>query len=85
LGYNIEKNEMGWTFGTYGNQENCIIVFWWGDLTQGDHLEDLDVNGRIILKWILKRWAGVMDWICLARNSDWWRAFVNAVMNIRVK
>jgi hypothetical protein len=24
--------------------------FWWGDLREGDHLKDLVVNGRIILK-----------------------------------
>ena len=23
-----------------------------------DHLEDLDLDGRIILKWILRKWAG---------------------------
>jgi hypothetical protein len=28
-------------------------------------------------------WGGV-EWIHLAQNSDWWRAVVNAVMNLRV-
>jgi hypothetical protein len=33
--------------------------FWWGDLRVGDHLGDPDVDGRIILKRIFKRWDGV--------------------------
>jgi hypothetical protein len=32
--------------------------FWWGDLREGDHLEDLDVDGRIILQLIFKKWTG---------------------------
>jgi hypothetical protein len=32
--------------------------FWWGDLTEGDHLEDRDVGGKIILNWIFKKCGG---------------------------
>jgi hypothetical protein len=57
--------------------------FWCGDLREGDHLGDAGVDGKIILKWILKTWHGGMDWIELARDRDRWRALVNAVMNLR--
>ena len=29
--------------------------FWWGNMRERDHLEDLGVDGRIILKWIFKK------------------------------
>jgi hypothetical protein len=29
-----------------------------GDLREGDHLRDPDVDGRIISKWNLKKWNG---------------------------
>jgi hypothetical protein len=29
--------------------------FWWGDLKEEDHLEDLCVDGSIIVKWIFMK------------------------------
>jgi len=39
-------------------------MVWWGNLRERDHLEDQGLDGRIILKWILKKW-NVMAWIGL--------------------
>jgi hypothetical protein len=30
--------------------------FWWGNLRERDHLGDPDVDGKIILKWIFRKW-----------------------------
>jgi hypothetical protein len=34
--------------------------FWWGGLRERDHWEDRDVDGRIILRWIFRKWEGVV-------------------------
>jgi hypothetical protein len=47
-------------------------------------MEDPDVDGRIILRRIFRKWdVGGMDWIELVQDRDRWRAFVNEVMNPR--
>jgi hypothetical protein len=50
----IKKNGVGRACGTRGGQERCIHGFSLGDLREGDHLEGLGIDGRIILKQIFK-------------------------------
>jgi hypothetical protein len=56
----------------------------WGNLMEGENLENAGIDGRIILKWIFGKENEGMDWIDLAQDRDRWRAVVNAVMNLRV-
>jgi len=32
--------------------------FWWGNLRERDHLEEPSVDGRILLRWIFRKWDG---------------------------
>ena len=57
---------------------------WWGNLREGDHLEHVGEDERIILKWIFEKWDEVMEYIYLTQNRDSWRALVNAVLNLQV-
>jgi len=76
---------MGWAghVARMGGRE-VHTGFSWGNLRQRDHLEDPTVDGRKILRWIFRKWDGVIDWIDMAQVRDTWRALVNAVMNLRV-
>ena len=50
-----------------------------------DHLEEPSIDGKIILRWIFRKWdVWGMDWIELAQDRDRWRAVVNVVMNLWV-
>jgi hypothetical protein len=57
-----------------------------GAYREGDHSEDPDVDGRIILKRIFEILVagGGMDWIDLPQDRYRWRAVVNGVLNLQV-
>jgi len=46
-------------------------------------LADLSGDGRIILKWIFKKWDGSMDWVKLALARDRWQALVYEVTSLQ--
>jgi len=56
---------------------------WWGNRREGDHWGDLGWVDNIRMD-LQKVGCGYMDWIGLAQDSDSWRTFVSAVMNLRV-
>jgi hypothetical protein len=57
---------------------------WVGNLNDGYHLEDLDIDGRVVLKWILKKQMGVVHWINLAHKRKKFRPVVSMATNIRI-
>ena len=46
---------MGLACSTSG-RGGAYTGFWWGNLRDRDHLEDPGVDGRIILRWIFRKW-----------------------------
>jgi hypothetical protein len=57
LGDSIKENEIGGACRTDGRDEKCLQYFGWK--TEGrDYSEHLDVDGRIILEWILGKYVG---------------------------
>jgi len=74
---------MGGACSTYGGRGEVYTGFWCGNPRERDHLEGPSVDGRIILRWIFRKWDGDMDWIDLAQDEDRLRALVNAVMSLQ--
>jgi len=59
---------MGGACSAYGGGGEACKGFWWGNLMERDHWGDPNVDGRIILKWIFRKWD---VWVWTA--SSWLR------------
>ena len=43
--------------------------FWWGNLRERDQMEDPGLDGKIILRWIFRKWdVGGEYWVDLAKE-----------------
>jgi len=56
-------------------------AFWWRNLKERRHLEDLDIDDKKILKCISG--GGAVDWIKLVQDRGRWGADVSTVMNLQ--
>jgi hypothetical protein len=68
VGDKMEKNEMGGLCSANGEGEASTGI-WWGNLKERGHWGDSSLDGRIILRWIFRKWdVGYgMEWV----GSGW--------------
>jgi hypothetical protein len=54
----IKSRRMRWAghVARMGRRE-AGIRFWWGNLRERDHWGDPGVDGRIMLRWIFRKWG----------------------------
>jgi hypothetical protein len=67
---------------TYGERRGVYRVLV-GKPEEKKPLERTELNGRIILRGIFRKWDGGMDWIDHTQDRDRWRTHVNTEMNLR--
>jgi hypothetical protein len=68
--------------GTHGSEKKFVQSFNSKILKEREDLEELGINGRLLLKCILKTgWEGVV-WICVVHDAYHWQA-VDIVMELQ--
>ena len=56
-------------------------MFWWENLRKSDHLENTDVDERILFRWNFRNWdVRAIDWIDVVQDKDSLQPLVNAVI-----
>jgi hypothetical protein len=66
--------------GKMRNAHNILV----GELERERPLENLHVDGRIVLELISGNWGGkTWNWIHLAEDGDQWWAVVDTTMNLQ--
>ena len=83
--YLYVEGEMVVACSTYGGAGEVHTWIWWGEVRERDHLQDLSIDGKIMLQGICKTcdrevWTGLI-WLRIRTGG---LARVNAVMNLRV-
>ena len=72
--HKIDKNELCGVCSAYGGWGEAYTVFWWGNLKEIDHFGDTGVDGRIILRWIIRKWdVGIWtesSWLRMGRGGE---------------
>jgi len=56
-------------------REEVYTGFWWGNLRERDQLEETGIDGKIILRWIFRKWSMVAwtGFICLWLGTGGWQ------------
>jgi len=51
----LQKTEWEGVCDDYGERGGVYTTFWWGDVRERDNLEEIAIDGRIILKFVFKK------------------------------